>query len=165
MRRACACFALRRAARAVTRHFNATLAPGGLTATQFMVLAALRVKTTTIVELAESLAMDPSTLSRNLGPLVRRALVERRPGEDRRERAVALTALGRSTLGRSYPLWIAAQSAIEAPLGPAPFSATLSGLRALTRQAQALASSDDHAPTTTRARSARRRAATARRRR
>src|SRR5215217_5827709 len=81
--RACACANLRRAARAVTQVFDEALAPSGLRATQFTLLVTSRLMgESTINELAEKMAMDRTTLSRNLKPLVRSGLLEVRPGED-----------------------------------------------------------------------------------
>jgi hypothetical protein len=39
----CLCFQLRRAARAVTQHFDTVFAPAGLKATQFTLLSAISV--------------------------------------------------------------------------------------------------------------------------
>src|SRR5215216_4690522 len=74
--RACACANLRKAARAVTQVFDEALAPSGLRATQFTLLVTSRLMgESTINELAEKMAMDRTTLSRNLKPLLRSALL------------------------------------------------------------------------------------------
>ena len=69
----------------------------------FTQLAALYViadgSTTTVGELADSLARSPSATSRLVDGLVKRRLVERREEpEDRRQRSVALTDRGRALL-------------------------------------------------------------------
>src|SRR3954465_13729428 len=93
--RACACANLRKAARAVTQLFDAALAPSGLKVTQFTLLVTSRLSgEATINGLAERMAMDRSTLSRNLKPLVREGLLEVGSGEDGRTRLVRISAEG-----------------------------------------------------------------------
>ena len=116
--RACACANLRRAARAVTQVFDEVLTPSGLKATQFTLLVTNRLMgESTINELAERMAMDRTTLSRNLKPLVRNGLLEVRPGEDGRTRLVRLTPAGERSLKEAYPLWQQAQQEIVGVLG------------------------------------------------
>ena len=116
--RACACANLRRAARAVTQVFDEVLTPSGLKATQFTLLVTNRLMgESTINELAERMAMDRTTLSRNLKPLVRNGLLEVRPGEDGRTRLVRLTPAGERSLKEAYPLWQQAQQETVGVLG------------------------------------------------
>jgi DNA-binding MarR family transcriptional regulator len=116
--RACACANLRGAARAVTQVFDEALAPSGLRATQFTLLVTSRLSgESTINELAERMAMDRTTLSRNLKPLVRSGLLEVRPGEDGRTRLVRLTPAGERSLEEAYPLWQQAQYVTVSALG------------------------------------------------
>src|SRR5919199_3046684 len=111
--RACACANLRKAARAVTQVFDEALAPSGLRVTQFTLLVTSRLSgESTINELAERMAMDRTTLSRNLKPLVRNGLLEVRPGEDGRTRLVRLTPAGKQALEEAYPFWQQAQQGI-----------------------------------------------------
>jgi DNA-binding MarR family transcriptional regulator len=116
--RACACANLRRAARALTQLFDEALAPSGLRVTQFTLLVTSRLAgESTINELAERMAMDRTTLSRNLKPLVRSGLLEVRPGEDGRRRLVRLTPAGEQALEEAYPLWQQAQQETVGVLG------------------------------------------------
>jgi DNA-binding MarR family transcriptional regulator len=116
--RACACANLRKAARAVTQVFDEALAPSGLRATQFTLLVTNRLTgESTINELAERMAMDRTTLSRNLKPLVRSGLLEMQPGEDGRTRLVRLTPAGEQALEEAYPLWQRAQQQTVSALG------------------------------------------------
>src|SRR5215212_1327026 len=116
--RACACANLRRAARAVTQLFDEALAPSGLRVTQFTLLVTNRLMgESTINELAERMAMDRTTLSRNLKPLVRNGLLEVRPGEDGRTRLVRITPAGEQSLEEAYPLWQRAQQETVSALG------------------------------------------------
>jgi DNA-binding MarR family transcriptional regulator len=71
----------------------------------------------TINDLAEKMAMDRTTLSRNLKPLVRSGLLEVRPGEDGRRRLVRTTPAGEQALEEAYPLWQHAQQETVSVLG------------------------------------------------
>jgi DNA-binding MarR family transcriptional regulator len=120
---ACVCFNLRRAVRTVTRHYDAALAPVGLTANQFSILAVLSGRAfsgggpSTLGALATRLGMDRTTLTRNLKPLTRDGLVDTQRGDDRRQRAIVLTAAGRARLADAQPLWRKAQSQTVERLG------------------------------------------------
>ena len=114
----CACFTLRRAARAVTQLYDRALAPAGLTANQFTLLVAVaRTGEIPFSRLAGVLGMDRTTLTRNLGPLERDRLAATRPGPDRRVRLVGLTAKGRKALESAIPLWRQAQRRIVGGTG------------------------------------------------
>jgi DNA-binding MarR family transcriptional regulator len=92
----CACKNLRRTARAVTQLYDETLRPSGLRVTQFTLLVAVAVsQPVPITRLADALALDRTTLARDLKPLTERGLVEVAAGEDRRVRVVRLTRQGR----------------------------------------------------------------------
>src|SRR6201997_3826786 len=85
---ACNCLALRQAARHVTQFYDRFLAPSGLRATQFSILAKLRrTGPMTINALADELVMDRTTLGRNILPLQRDGLIAVVPGKsDRRSK-------------------------------------------------------------------------------
>lgn len=109
---ACVAQALRRAARKVTRRYEAALRPAGLTMGQFTILAALaRPEAVALTALADQLGMDRTTLTRDLAPLERRGLVASSPSrKDRRVRAIGLTKDGRARLAEATPLWRRAQA-------------------------------------------------------
>ncbi len=70
--RGCNCLALRQAARHVTQFYDQALAPSGMRATQYSILARLeRNGSMTINALAAALVMDRTTLGRNVLPLQR----------------------------------------------------------------------------------------------
>jgi DNA-binding MarR family transcriptional regulator len=116
--RTCACYKVRKAARAVTNLYEAVLRPMGLRATQFSLLMATRVMgPVTVVKLAQVMVMDRTTLTRNLQILEKRGLITIQPGEDRREREVSLTALGMEVLAQAVPLWEEAQDRVRKGLG------------------------------------------------
>lgn len=125
----CACFNLRKAARAITQLYDGALAPSGLRATQFSLLAVLRAMgEPTISRLAKAMVMDRTTLTRNLRPLEKLGLLEVIVGKDRRTRHVGLTALGRDRLATAFPLWREAQARVARGLGEARRERLLSDL-------------------------------------
>ena len=112
--KACTCINLRKTARAVTQVHDQLLRPLGLKATQFGVLVALAASgAVAIGQLAEILAMERTTLTRNLRPLTKRGLVAMgRATRDRRVRLVELTPTGRDALLAALPAWRQAQDRI-----------------------------------------------------
>lgn len=106
--------------------YDAALAPAGLKSTQFSVLSAIGRRADdppTMRELAESMAMDRSTLGQNLRPLERDGLVAWEPSEaDRRRKLVVLTKEGRTKFAQARPLWRAAQERFERTVGTAEAS-------------------------------------------
>jgi len=116
----CACFNARKAARSVTRFYDHMLAPSGLKATQLTMLGAISISgAATMSELAELLALDKTTLTRNLRLLATAGLVAIDPGADRRARIVALKPAGTYALERALPLWREAQRRVAEHLGEA----------------------------------------------
>lgn len=134
----CTCDNLRKTARAVTRAFEAALEPAGLTPTQFSLLSTLSLKgAMAVTPLAELLATDRTTLSRNLKPLLRRELVSGKPGADQRQRLVALTPQGQAALEAAIPLWRGAQERVVSGLGLDRWSGLIEDLAATVEAAAA----------------------------
>ena len=116
----CACFNSRKAARAVTKYYDDTLAPSGLKATQLTMLGAISILgTAQMSELANLVALDKTTLTRNLKLLQAEGLIAIAAGADRRVRVVALTRIGTDALERALPLWREAQQRMIEHLGEA----------------------------------------------
>jgi DNA-binding MarR family transcriptional regulator len=114
----CACFNVRKAARALTALYDRALAPTGLRATQSTLLVALaRAGNIPLTRLAGILGMDRTTLTRNLEPLERDGLVAVRPGADRRVKLAGITEKGRKALAAAMPLWREAQRQIAEGTG------------------------------------------------
>ena len=120
----CTCRRARRTTRQLTQLYDRALGPARLTANQFDLLANLYdvhdkgKPGISIGALAGRLAMHPTTLNRDLVPLMNEGLVANGDHpEDRRVRAVRITAKGRARLGRAVPHWRKAQRQIEAALG------------------------------------------------
>ena len=118
----CLCFRARRVSRALTRLYDEALRPMDIQATQLTVLnaaALLEERDAPMGELADVLAMDLTTLSRNLSPLEASGLLRRERSEaDGRVRVVRLTAKGRKTLEEALPLWREAHDRVVSALGP-----------------------------------------------
>ena len=133
----CACFNIRKAARAVTQLYDATLEPSGLRATQFTLLMVLHgTGAVTMTRLSSRMVMDRTTLTRNLGLLEKQGLVEAAAGTDRRTREIRLTARGREVLAEALPLWRRAQARVVGGLGQGHWERLLPALAAAVAAAQ-----------------------------
>ena len=118
----CTHTALRHAARRLGHLYDEAVAPIGLKATQLGLL----VQTDrlggedgpTLQALAERLAIEISSLTYALRPLVRDGIIELRPdAHDKRTKHAWLTALGRRRLAEGITLWAAANRRTEVVLG------------------------------------------------
>jgi len=125
----CNCHAVRAAARHITQAYDQFLAPAGLRTTQFSILAKLkRQGPLTINALAESMAMDRTTLGRNILPLQRDGLIKVQPSAtDGRAKELNLTKAGEQRLQAGRKGWAAAQARFENAYG-ARRAAELRGL-------------------------------------
>lgn len=109
---------LRQVDRAVMRFLDMKLEMTRLTAAQLWILGTLRARSSpSISELADRLALERSTVSRNLRLLERKRFVERSRDERRRARAVTITAEGRARLLVAIPAWTAGQQELMDRLG------------------------------------------------
>ncbi len=135
--RRCACANIRRTDRVITQFYDEMLAPSGLNAPQFGLLATLaEAAPVTIHRLAQIMDIDRTTLTRNLEVLAKQHLVRDEEGEDRRMRLMQLSQEGEQALRRAWPLWQEAQARIERALGPERLDVLLtelSAVRALVR--------------------------------
>jgi len=114
----CTCANLRMATRTVTQAFDAALAPAGVKATQFTLMATLnKLGEAPLTQLAERLVMDRTTLTRNLKPLIDRGFIDTASGDDRRVRNLKLSKQGTKVLTKALPLWQKVQKRVIAGLG------------------------------------------------
>lgn len=111
--------ALRRATRRLGQFYDDALAPSGLRATQFSLLAQVRrADRPAMSDLAEMVVMDLSALGHTLKPLVRAGFVRLMPDErDRRTKRVVLTDAGMQKLREATRLWRAMQDRFDAAFG------------------------------------------------
>jgi DNA-binding MarR family transcriptional regulator len=129
----CNCFALRQAARYVTQLYERHLAPVGLTAAQFTLLAKLSRRVGwTMAELAESMVMDRTTLVRAMKPLQRDALIVTGAAEhDSRTHVFNLSEAGRERYAAARVHWRQAQAEFEKSFGASRAKALRSELFAV----------------------------------
>jgi DNA-binding MarR family transcriptional regulator len=114
----CNCYALRQATRRVTQLYDHLLAPLGLRATQYSLLAEVeRLGPVSLIPLAEAMVMDRATLGHNIRPLEADGYLALSVGRDRRSREVSLTESGRKILAEAKPRWRRAQAIFEAEIG------------------------------------------------
>jgi DNA-binding MarR family transcriptional regulator len=117
----CACTLLRQATRTVTAAYDKALEPSGLRITQFSVLRTLdRHGPMPVTQLAAKIALERSTMGRNLDPLKRQGFVMFEVGEtDQRERIVHLTEAGQAAIRAAMPHWRNTQKRIATLIGHA----------------------------------------------
>jgi DNA-binding MarR family transcriptional regulator len=121
------------ASRVVTRHYDRVLAPMGLSTSSYSILSRTdREGPLPLGELAGRLAMDRTTLTRELAPLVDAGLISATACvDDKRKRIVTLTRKGSRLLEKARPLWADAQRALTRDFGAARTSALMQELHAL----------------------------------
>ena len=115
----CNCFAVRQAARALTRDYERHLAPTGLTSNQFSILVLVQEQPGIgMRELAEGMVMDRTSLVRALKPLERDGLLNVGASPtDSRQNAYRLTAAGTKRVTAASALWQVAQDEFVARFG------------------------------------------------
>jgi DNA-binding MarR family transcriptional regulator len=129
---ACACTRVRTAARMMTRAYDEALRPAGLTASQLAILAAIDTdEATSIAALSKRLAMERTTLSRNLKPLETAKLIRLGAEGWKRSKTVHVTSEGRQRLARATSLWEAAQTRFLKRFGKAEWKRVESDLKAI----------------------------------
>lgn len=114
----CACQNLRRLTRLVTRIYEQELRKAGLELTQFSLLTALtKTGEANQKRLSAGFAMDSTTLTRTLRPLVKEGWVAVKRGVDRRERLFSLTQAGKRRMAEAQPHWESAERRLRRKLG------------------------------------------------
>ncbi len=94
--------------------------PAGIKGTQFTLLQALTLAgEVSQGKLGELLGLDSTTLTRTLLLLKKKGWIESRPGEDRREVRLGLTASGKRKYLMALPYWESAQKQLRRALGEA----------------------------------------------
>ena len=133
VRAMCACNQLRRATRGVTQLYEAALLTSGLKVTQLPILVGLgHVGDLSVSTLADALALDRTTLTRNLKVLEARGLVRTSESEDdARVRMVSLTLEGSDVLSSALRRWEEMQRMVEKRFGRERLAALYSELDAL----------------------------------
>lgn len=110
----------------VTQFYDEALRASGLRVTQFTLLQALTCAPgISQKQLAELLGTDSTTLTRALALLRRRGWIRSKPGSDRRELRLSLTAAGKREYERVLPYWQSAQKRLRQSLGEAGWKQVL----------------------------------------
>lgn len=116
--RGCTNFKLRQLLRRVSLVYDHAMAECGLKITQYSLLTHVeKLGPITQADLAKTMGMDSSTLSRNLRPLESAGWVAVHAGGDARSHAVSLTANGREKRTQAQTLWRQAQLQLNDTVG------------------------------------------------
>jgi DNA-binding MarR family transcriptional regulator len=129
----CACNQLRRATRGVTQLYESALAASGLKVTQLPILVGLgSAGDLSVTTLADALALDRTTLTRNLKVLEDRGLLRTSESDDdARVRMVSLTLEGSDVLAGALLRWEEMQRVVEERFGRERLTALYEELDAL----------------------------------
>lgn len=121
------------------RLYDEELREAGLRTTQYALLAWLRFAGEVRQrDLGKLTSLSETTLTRNLRPLIGAGWVAIRPGEDRREKLVRLTAAGAAKLREARPRWERAQKQMQSRLSKGTWATLMEILPVLARLANAL---------------------------
>ncbi len=114
----CTNLKLRQFMRRVAQHYDAQMSKVGLKTTQYSLLSYVdKMGPIRPGDLAASIKMDASTLTRNLKPLVDAGWVTVSAGSDARSRLVRITEVGHAKRNEAKRQWKAAQESINRLLG------------------------------------------------
>ncbi len=114
----CTSFKVRQLMRRITHHYDAEVSQSGLRTTQYSLLSHVqRLGPMRPVDLALAMKMTPSTLSRNLQPLVAAGWLVLGAGADARSRLVRITDAGLAKRREAQRHWKVAQQTLNAQLG------------------------------------------------
>jgi DNA-binding MarR family transcriptional regulator len=114
----CTNLQLRQLTRRVSQRYDAQMAHIGLKTTQYSLLSyVVKLGPIRPADLAQAMAMEPSTLTRNLKPLIAAGWVELAPGVDARSRLVRATPAGQDKRAQAQRLWKQAQVSLNETLG------------------------------------------------
>jgi DNA-binding MarR family transcriptional regulator len=128
--RECALFDIQRASRVVSGLYNAHLRPSGITVAQFSLLRSIdALAPVGMVRLAGAMAMDRTSVTRIIEPLLERGLIRGAAADDRRVRNIELTPRGRAAIVRARRQWDKAQRELLEVLGRPQWLAMRKALR------------------------------------
>jgi DNA-binding MarR family transcriptional regulator len=114
----CTSLKVRQLMRKVSQHYDTEMARCGLKTTQYSLLShVVKMGPIRPADLAKAMQMTPSTLSRNLQPLVAAGWLLLGAGADARSRLVSVTEAGQAKRREAQRLWKVAQQTLNAQLG------------------------------------------------
>jgi DNA-binding MarR family transcriptional regulator len=118
--------------RVISGIYDDALSDAELKVSQFTVLSAVMSREKARPsELAKILAMDESTLSRNVERMCAKGWLRLESGKDRRSHWIKMTEKGMALLRKAYPCWQKAQEKVSHRLGPDVVASLESALRKL----------------------------------
>lgn len=136
----CPAFQARVTARALTRYYNASFRPLGITAEQFSLLVGIGGShEPTVTELAVRAGVDATTLSRNVKGLEEKGLVHGHGGQGRAGKRLMLTRRGRRLMEESMVIWEGARGKLAEALGEETSLAAVNAMSQLAVAAQVAA--------------------------
>ena len=116
--RGCTNLQLRQLTRRVSQRYDADMASTGLKTTQYSLLSyVVKLGPIRPADLAQAMEMEPSTLTRNLKPLIAAGWVELAAGIDGRSRSICATPAGRDKRTQAQHHWKQAQERLNQTLG------------------------------------------------
>ena len=137
---------IRQASRVLTRVYDEALRPLGVQSSQLSVLVAVAMfgeDGAMLGSVANALAMERTTLTRNVRPLERTGLLRvARSPDDARTRVIVLTRAGERLIESSYPLWERVTTRLRASLGAKNMTSLRAGLTEVVAQGRRLERSD-----------------------
>ncbi|NBE52751.1 MarR family winged helix-turn-helix transcriptional regulator [Streptomyces boluensis] len=123
----------------IDRLYSQALGEVGLRPMNYAFLSRLAADGPLMVsQLADRLAIERTTCTRELQPLTRSGLVTVEEGADRRQRVVHLTPAGEAKLAEGRPHWEAVQRRVADAFGSEPTGDLLVSLRELLAETQQL---------------------------
>ncbi len=109
---------LRQLMRRVSQHYDLEMARMGLKTTQYSLLSyVVKLGPIRPGDLAHAMMMEPSTLTRNLKPLITAGWAALEAGSDGRSRLVVATEEGRAKRTEAQRRWKVAQESLNQTLG------------------------------------------------
>ncbi len=128
----CIAVRLRVLTRAVTKLYNKSLRPHGLTVSQMNILVAVsRLGDAKQQEVCRILHLDKSSLSRDVERMRARGWLDIQSGEDRRTALLRVARSGRALLQQTFPAWHRAQRQAKALLGETDIASLGRAVKAL----------------------------------
>ncbi len=114
----CTNLRLRQLMRRVAQHYDVEMVKAGLKTTQYSLLShVLKLGPVRPGDLAKSMKVSASTLTRNLKPLMDAGWLVVAAGSDARSRSVAITPAGRAKREEARQRWKVAQNSLNQLLG------------------------------------------------
>lgn len=114
----CICFNIRKAARAITQVYDDMFKLTGLRSSQISIIQTIeRLGSLTVCQLADAMATDRTTITRNLKPLARDGYVMIQPGMDRREKEIITTKKAKEVARKAMNIWIKFQDRLHGNIG------------------------------------------------